>query len=334
MRVLFTGYHNPKFETITEYCEKGLSSLSYDLYKFDDRKFLFPGRLRDKFKLIAQWDLKRLNKRLMKLIEKSRPDLLVVTGGHRIFPETIEFAKKRNIKTVLWTIDPPIYFEVLKDYAKYYDKVFCGGSEAQILLQGIRDDAMFLPFGFDSFTHQQQNLRKDETQYVSDIVFIGSHYKNRETLFESIADLNFSIWGPGWSKLDDDSRLRKCVKSYIGVPPKVWLKALSGAKMTVVAHYDDGKILCNQVSPKVYEAMACKVLVFCDKQKDAQELFADKENIVFYETQEELREKVGYYLANENARNKIVDNAYELVQKKHSYKERMRKLVEECFAKS
>ena len=42
MKILFSGYHNPFFPTLTEYVEQAIKSLGFDLIPFEDRAFRFP----------------------------------------------------------------------------------------------------------------------------------------------------------------------------------------------------------------------------------------------------------------------------------------------------
>ncbi|MCA9409213.1 MAG: hypothetical protein KC733_11025, partial [Candidatus Omnitrophica bacterium] len=105
MKILFSGYHNLHFLTITEYIEAAIEQLDHQLISFDDRQYLFPGRLRQVMPIFEKYDLKIMNQKLLQLAQSHQPDICLVTGGHRIFPETIQKLNSLKIKTVLWTID-------------------------------------------------------------------------------------------------------------------------------------------------------------------------------------------------------------------------------------
>ena len=132
MKILISGYHNPKFKTITEYIENAISELGHKIAIFDDWNVCapVPRRVQKILPFLEPLRLKKINKALLNLVKKENPDLCLIAGGTRILPETIKLIKSRKIKTVLWTIDAPIEFESIIKAAPFYDFVFCGGSEA------------------------------------------------------------------------------------------------------------------------------------------------------------------------------------------------------------
>lgn len=329
MKILFTGYHNPNFITITEYIERAIVSLGHTLISFDDRKFIFQGRLRDRFDFLQDFDLSNLNKRLVKTACESIPDLLLVTGGHRIFTETIKKIKAKAIKTALWTIDAPRNFQPIIKSAPYYDYVFCGGNEAVELLNkaGIKK-TRWLPFACDSQLHKLVEVtHKEKQKYGSDIVFVGSYYSNRADILSRLTDFNLAIWGPGWDKLPSNHPLRKHINCR-QIEPDDWLKIYCASKIAVIVHYQDGKVPCYQASPKVYEALACKTFALVDNQKDVRTLFEDGKHLVIFNDPDDLREKIKYYLNHPEEREKIAEEGYKEVIKKHTYVHRIKKMLD------
>jgi spore maturation protein CgeB len=332
MKILFSSYHNPHFETITEYSERAIQALGHDLVSFDDRAFVLPGRVRCAMPFLASWDLDRLNRMFVAAVKKTLPDLCIVTGGHRILPWAVDAAKKAGAKVVLWTIDPPLDFDPVSRHAVAYTKVFCGGSEALELLAAHGIASEFLPFAYDgSLQPATIEDASEHARYGSDVCFVGSHYPNRERFFEKLSDVDLGIWGPSWGKLAPTSPLRGKIRCVDGVQPEVWKKVLTASKMTVVAHYHDGDLPCHQVSPKVYEAMACGCMVLCDRQKDAQTLFAEDETIVFYDDADDARAKIAQYLSHDADRRRIADAARRLVAEKHTYVRRMEQLLRSVY---
>jgi hypothetical protein len=63
MKILFSGYHNPNFLTITEYMERAVKALGHDLMFFDDRQHVIPGRMRQRVKWLDRFDLQHINKK-------------------------------------------------------------------------------------------------------------------------------------------------------------------------------------------------------------------------------------------------------------------------------
>lgn len=332
MKILLSASHNPHFITITEYIERAIERLGHFLISFDDRKFIIPGRIRQKVQFLQNWDLHRLNNKLISLAFSNKPNLCIITGGHRIYPETIEKIKEKGIITALWTIDPPREFQPLIDAAPYYDFVFCGGTEAQELLaeSGLKK-THWIPFACDPDFHKPTDVTFEEKKkWGSDVTFIGSFYPNRAQILEKIYDFDLKVWGPAWDKLPGESPLRKLAED-TQLKPEEWIKILSGSKIGIVIHYQDGKTPCYQASPKVYETVACKCFLLVDDQKDVKSLFEDGKHLVIFKDIEDLREKIAHYLNNPEEREKIAEQGYAKVIQKHTYLHRIEKLIQLSF---
>ena len=127
MKVLFSSNRNPHFETFTEYIEKAFKESGCETLFFENRDFILPGRIRDRAAFLQQWDTQRLNKRLIAIARSYKPDIFLEAGGWNILPNTVAALREMNIKTALWTIDPPRIFDPIREAAPHYDFVFTGG---------------------------------------------------------------------------------------------------------------------------------------------------------------------------------------------------------------
>lgn len=328
MKILFSANRNPHFPTITEYVETALKK-ECDCSFFDDRSFMIPGRLRDAVPVLRNWDLSRINKRLIAKIKRVRPDFLLQTGGQRIFSATIDQIKEMGITTILWTIDPPADFQATIEFSLHYDFVFTGGSEAYELLDNGRlRNLHWLPFACDINFHKPwEPTQKGRPEFRADIVFVGSFYPNRMAVLEQIADFDLGVWGPGWEKVPAGSPLKRRVRRAGGVTPAEWRQIYSSAKMAVVIHYQDGRTPCYQASPKVYEILACRCFLLADNQPDVRALFKDGAHLAVFKDIADLREKINYYLENHQERKRISAQGYAEVVEKHTYARRVKEML-------
>jgi spore maturation protein CgeB len=328
MKIFFSGYHNPKFLTVTEYLERAITKLGHELFVCEDRCHIVPGRLRKKVALLYDFDLWHINRRIRSCIKRSGPAIAIISGGHRITTSTIEKINGFGIVSVLWTIDPPWDFHLIINAAPFYTYVFCQGTEAvDILKENGIPGAQWMPMACDPEIHKPVPLsEKEKKKYGSDIVFVGSYYKNRADLLRSIVDFDLGIWGPGWERLEKDDPLRKCVKGG-SVVPEEFNKIYSAAKINIIGHYQDGKNPCYQVSPKVFEALAACCFVLVDRQKDVFSLFRDKEHLVGFDGVDDLRKKLVYYLEHSDERGAVADRGYHCVLENHTYVHRIKKVL-------
>jgi spore maturation protein CgeB len=328
MKVLVSGYHNPKFLTITEYIERAVSKSGHKLCLFDDRGHLFPKRLRRKSSFLNRISIKWINYLLMRMVSKHQPDLVLVTGGHRILEGTIRKLKGFS-KSVLWTTDAPIDFRNIETAAKAYDHVFCQGTEAVELLfrKGLK--AHWLPMACEPQIHRQMKISPEERSvFGNDVVFVGSYYPTRFTLFKKLSGFDFGIWGPGWNKAKGAINFQSHLKGDHSTPSE-WVKIYNASKIILAPHFQecDNGLPVFQASPRIFEAMACGAFVISDYQRDVFALFDDGKHLVGFKTVDELIKKIEYYLLNSKKRREIAERGKKEVLDKHRYVDRVQKLL-------
>ena len=81
-----------------------------------------------------------------------------------------------------------------------------------------------------------------------------------------------------------------------------------------------------EVTRRIFEGMACKKLVLCDRlaeSKRLHELFQEGEEIVFYDDIVDCVNKMNYYVENPEERERIANNGYEVVTEYHTQKQRV-----------
>ena len=150
-------------------------------------------------------------------------------------------------------------------------------------------------------------------------------------LSKYIADLDLAVWGPGWEKFDFYSPLKKCVKYAGDIKPDLWLKIYAAARVIIIVHYQNWKIPCYQVSPKVYEALACKRPVIVDSQMDLYDNFENNKHLMIFNDISQLREETAYLLENPDKAEVMAQAGYEAVKKEHCYKHRIEKIIDIVF---
>jgi spore maturation protein CgeB len=333
--VLYSSNKNTYFETFTDYTVKALRENGCQTFFFDNRDFILPGRIRDKVHYLRKFDLRRLNKKLLGIAGNYRPELFIENGGWNILPDTVDAMKALGIKTALWINDVPWRFDPIKIVAPHYDFVFAAGTEAIEILKAYNIKRLnWLPFACDPDLHKPVELSLEEKKiYGSDICFIGSGnpslYPWRRKILEALADFDLGIWGPGWNTVPIKSSLGRAIKGG-HVRPAEWIKIYSASKISICIHYRDpeGKIPCYQAAPRVYEALACGVLLIVDRQLDVLSLFKPDEDLVIFDEVQEIRELVSYYLRNAKEAKKIGRNGRKKVLAHHTYRHRVEKLLD------
>ncbi|MCL2718033.1 MAG: glycosyltransferase [Lachnospiraceae bacterium] len=81
---------------------------------------------------------------------------------------------------------------------------------------------------------------------------------------------------------------------------------------------------------RAFDIMGCGGFLLSNYQADFLEHFIPGEDFVYYESLDDLQDKVEYYLANESERCQIAKNGYDKVSSRHTYRHRIREMLEIC----
>jgi spore maturation protein CgeB len=330
MRILVCGYHNPHFATVTEYIERAVEQLGHERVSFDDRAHIFPGRLRDRIPVLEKVSIDAINRKLIRTVERVRPDLILVLGGHRIRKPALQRLAGDGVPVALWTTDAPRVSDLMPETALLYTKVFCMGSEYVDILRRLGvAGAELLPMACDPEIHARIEVHREDKQLLaSEVTFVGSWYESRAAVLRSVTHRPLSIWGPGW----DSPTLQPALQAHVRgahTPPEEWIKIYSGSKIVLSMHYVDaeGRFPVHQASARVFEAMACGVFVLTDRQKDVLALFRDGEHLASFSDGDDLDRKIAYYLEHEDERLRIAAAGRAEVLRHHTYAHRVEQLL-------
>ena len=330
MKMLLSGYHNPHYLTVTEYIERAVRCLGHELIVFNDRDHFIPGRLRKRWKPLQGLSLAAINLHLVKLAERTLPDIIIVTGGHRVTKSGLRSLIRKGFRVALWTTDFPDAEDLMRTTAFDYHFVFSQGTEYVEIFRNLGiAGARWLPMACDPQIHRPVHLSNDEKlRFGSDVVFVGSYYPWRAEYLEQLAGFDLAIWGPGWEQLPANSPLRTLIRG-AHTPPETWLKIYNASKIVLAVHFRDSKkqFPVYQASPRVFEALACEAFVLTDRQRDVLSLFKDGEHLAAFNDANDLREKVSYFLAHANKRLRIAAAGRWEVLNKHTYTRRIETLL-------
>ena len=105
--------------------------------------------------------------------------------------------------------------------------------------------------------------------------------------------------------------------------------------------YSSSRIVFNKsyggdINMRVFEALCSGAMLVTDRLQHAgmEELFRDGEHLVTYGSDEELLDKVRFYLRNDAARQKVADAGRACVMENHTYRHRMQRILASSAAGS
>lgn len=258
---------------------------------------------------------KELNMRLLSQIKLVKPDLIFVIKGSALLPETI-LQIKSELQSTIFCFNPDNPFnlnkaasnELIRKSLSLYDCYFIWG---KFLMEQLKSSGAkrveYLPFAYDPELHYPVSVSDEEkVVYGSDVVFIGTWDQEREEFLKSITDFDLSIWGSGWGK---SQSLKKLWKG----------RNVFGEEFSKVCN--SSKINLNHIrkqngdahNMKTFEIPGCGGFMLTKRTGEQLEFLAEGKEIACYEGVDELREKIKYYLTNDEERKQIALAGYNKV---------------------
>jgi len=274
--------------------------------------------------------------RILGCLKKSSFDLIMVFKGNELNISTLQLMRQENKKAKIFCFlgDDPFAAENKESISKnvlkaipYYDCYFIWANELiEPLYKAGAKQVQWLPFGFDATMHHPISLTCVEmSQYACEVVFVGNWDVERQRYLSSIIDFDLAIWGGRyWRSRCQDIRLRRCwrKKELYG---EAMAKAFCASKVSLNIFRKQNK---NNHNMRTFEAPACAVFVLSERSPGAMQFFEEDKEAVYFSSPEELREKLRFYLNNENKRISIAKAGYQrCLRSGYSYIERAAKIL-------
>lgn len=301
-----------------------------DLY----RQLFF--RLKNKYTNRLFWKLFSLplQKEFIKTVKKEKPDLVLVLKGWFFNPKIFLSLKKELPKTTLFCFNPDNPFNtwhhgnsnkwILKSIPIYDAYFIWGKFLIEPLLKTGAKRVEYLPFGYDSSLHYPVKLRNQDFDiYGSDIAFVGSWDEEREKWLSRLLNYDLKIWGSAWKKANQNLQQKWQGKEAVG---EEFSKVCNSAKIIL-------NIIRRQNTPahnmRTFEVPACGGFLLSVRTDETKKFFEEGKEAAYFSTLDELKEKINFYLKNNELRKKIAEAGYKrLLNSGYAYTDRAKKIIE------
>lgn len=330
--------------TIGCYCKNALINLGYNVSVFDFRQshYLKRGagsvlkkyikkispRISHQLPFVKSLESKKMEKSLLATAKEYKPDILFVLMGDTIFSQTLEAIKKTGVITVNWFHDSvihPIRKEFVENISPYYDYFFMIDSES--VLRHIKIGSQYVKtvhLGCSPEFHKTIELSgKEKNYYGSDVSFVGTVKYKRAEVLSSLAEFKLGIWGYWTEKIPELERFYR--KQHIFGEDAV--KIYNASKIIIDIHesYGSTEKLFN-VTPRVFEVPASGSFLLADYNPCLSSLYEIDKEIVCYKDENDLREKVKYFLEHEEERKIIAQKGQQRAYRDHTYEKRLKEM--------
>ncbi|RLG70652.1 MAG: hypothetical protein DRO11_05880 [Methanobacteriota archaeon] len=283
-------------------------------------------RIFDDMRMYQDFGIHLSNVKLLEKISREKPDVLFMLKSETIMPDTLD---KIKCKKILW--HPDVRYNVqdwVVEKARKCDIFYTmsKGSIKQYKEKGIK--AKYLPeacapkyhFYTDNVSHY----------FKSDVNFIGTVRQDRIDMCRRVANywknefsgFRFKIWG---SLEKEDAVLERHFMNRC-----VWREYHSyAASGSISITWDWCPPVELSYSARIYRVMASRGLYLCKYVNGMENVFKQGVHCDWYETLDEMIDKISYYLENPDLIKKIGKNAQKEVYKKHTFDHRIKKILED-----
>ena len=297
----------------------------YNFVNKDEFSFIEKIFLKIRFPL----DSSNFNKRINQSVYDFKPDIIVIIKGNNVYPSTLKKIKDEFKKVIIlsWTADNMIkkhnsswFFE---KSISLYDVHFTTKSNIINKLTNLgAKKVIFLNKAYSKYHHFPEEFNKI---YDFEVLFIGSAEIDRYNSMKYIADngINVNIYGNMWDKkYKSSTNLKINRKELVG---KSYREAISSSKITLCFLR---KINDDLQTDRTMEIPACKGFMLAERTNEHINLFKENEEAAYFESNEELLQKVRFYLSNPNKIDKIKNSGYErAVSSKYSFDDMVKEIL-------
>ena len=285
-------------------------------------------------KLLGPTDLAGANQRIWQLTRESNFDVLWLDKALTIKPETFKTVRQVSPKTVIAGYSPDdmaakhnqsrAFLKGLPLNHIYFTTKSYGVKELEAL--GV-PRAVFVGNAYDPNTHRPMKISEEEKKRLGGQVgFIGDYEIERAQSMFFLAQHGIAvrIWGPNW---DRKCRLKHPNMKIEGKP--IWGDDYAKAvcSFDINLHFLR-KINRDLQTTRSVEIPACGGFMLAERTNEHLELFKKGKEAEFFSTNEDLLEKVQYYLKHEDERKTIARNGRERCLKSgYSNHDRIKKML-------
>lgn len=312
-----------------------LQQLGHVLLPFDTYPYFASG---SRLARSAKWRLAlgpaigRLNEDLLRRGRDETYDWVWVDKGIWVHPETLlSLGGGGRALTVHYTPDPAFVFNRTRHFVRsvpLYDVLVTSKRyELDIYRRHGARRVLFSYQGYDPEIFRPYSVSDDEAKAIgSGVCFVGHCEKHYYRCIRAAAaeTTNVAVWGRWHKRRLLHPWLRRVVRGG-GIWERDYAKVLCCAKI--------GLGLLSRQAPdasttRSFEIPACGTFLLAERTEEHQELFIEGTEAEFFGTEEEMREKIGYYLRSDADRARIAAAGRDrCVRGGYTYLERFRTIL-------
>ena len=273
--------------------------------------------------------------KIAEIIKDDKPHF-ILHAKYELPAKEFEYLR-RFTKIVQWYPDPVIP-ECLPEYIKASD-VFLTMSEGLIEeFHHFNTNVFYLSQAFEpSYFDIKEITGKDKKIFSTDVAFVGNlgskaQYLVRRQSLENVMNAGFKLkwWGPRIPRKFSTIPLifGKLGKAYGG--KFIWGEGFAKVAQLskIFLAFDSMPHIRKSMSARMYTAVGCGAFYMCRHVEGIEDMLVPDREIVTFRDDDEMMDKITFYLKNDVLRKKIAAAGRERVLREHTYEVRIRQMLE------
>ena len=337
-KILYIGSTDPQSNSFRRY--RSLQELGLEVHAVNIDEFIYHSSFSSlHHRLNFGPGIFKLNRSVREAARKFVPDLVWVDNKPFITAKTILYSRQilPNVKWINLVTDDPTgrykkAWRLFKSTASLYDMHFVQRIENIEEVKAYAAKRVELCFrSYDPFFHQPiQPDDADLAKYKAQVGFIGTYEQERENSIACLIEQGIAVQvtGDGWPK---GKHWEKIKPYYTGpsVYGNEYVKRLNA--MGIALHFLRHANRDGQDS-RTFEIPACRVFMIAERSKLHEQFFAEDKEAVFFDNNEELVNKVKFYIDQPELRYRIAEEGFRrCTQSGYSHKARLTEVLNKIY---
>ncbi|MFC6649326.1 CgeB family protein [Paenibacillus rhizoplanae] len=268
-----------------------------------------------------------------------QPQLILLMAGVKVPEPVLEFIRQSGVKSAVWMTEDPYYMDWTAPLIAYFDYVFTIDQAAVEHYRALGHPRVnHLPLGTDPDLFHPAAVTEE---YSSDICLVGVPYSNRIELIEALlagTAYRIQLVGRGWGRYyhkwkHNANRNVELVNTW--VQPETAAKFYNGAKIVLNIHRPSAEkynrnqsgIIATSINNRTFDAASCEAFQLTDYKSGLRHQFEEGTQVVSYQDKYDLLQKIHYYMAHDDERQRIAEAARQQVLAAHTFEHRIHDLL-------
>ena len=250
-----------------------------------------------------------LNRRILKIVRQESFDWVWIDKGTFVFPSTIKKLRNRDLFIIHHLTDDFLNpAQGLRHYLKaipaYHVHLTSNIYNVKELKKFGASSPILTHLGFDpKFCFPEGRSPRPSDEYKSDVVFIGHWRKHLDNFITPILEsgTDIKLWGPHWNSSLNRSLLQGHATFKIATDQE-YPVIIASAKIALCFLSHENR---NTSTGRSFEIPAIGTFMLGETYKKHLSFFEEGKEAEFFDSPEELLEKIQFYLKNRDVRERI-----------------------------